>query len=87
MRHETQRKPDTRLLGFTFVQPNLRGHSRYFSHTLLTARFSVPHPTLTDLKERVQQIGNLSVLRNLLTDAVKVESLDDFVKRLDELQP
>jgi len=53
---------------------------------VLTARFSVPSPTLTDLKERVQRIENLSILRNLLTDAVKVESLDDFVKRLDELQ-
>ena len=53
---------------------------------VLNARFPVPYPTLTDLKERVQRIENLSVLRNLLTDAVKIESLDDFVKRLDELQ-
>ena len=49
---------------------------------VLNARFSLPYPTLTNLRERVQRIENLSVLRNLLTDAVKVESLDDFVKRL-----
>ena len=53
---------------------------------VLTARFSVPSPTLTNLKERVQSIDNLSVLRSLLTDAVKVENLDDFIKRLDELK-
>jgi len=53
---------------------------------VLNARFSLPYPTLDNLRERVQRIENLSVLRNLLTDAVKVESLDDFVKRLDELQ-
>ena len=54
---------------------------------VLTARFSVPSPTLTDLKERVQRIENLSVLQRLHIDAVKVDSLDDFIKRLDELQP
>jgi len=57
------------------------------SNTLdvLTARFSVQSPALTNLKERVQRIENLSVLKRLHIDAVKVESLDDFVKRLDEL--
>ena len=54
---------------------------------VLTIRFPALHPTLTDLKERVQRIENLSVLQKLHIDAVKVESLDDFVKRLDELQP
>jgi hypothetical protein len=29
---------------------------------VLTTRFPVPHPTLTNLKERVQRIENLSVL-------------------------
>jgi len=53
---------------------------------ILTVRFSVLSPTLTDLKERIQRIENLSVLQRLHIDAVKVESLDDFVKRLDELQ-
>jgi len=53
---------------------------------VLTARFSVPSPALTDLKERVQRIENLSVLQGLHIDAVKVENLDDFIKRLDELQ-
>ena len=53
---------------------------------VLTVRFSVPSPTLTDLKERVQRIENLSVLQRLHIDAVKVDNLDDFVKRLDELQ-
>ena len=53
---------------------------------VLTTRFPVMYPTSTNLKERIQRIENLSVLRNLLTDAVKVESLDDFLKRLDELQ-
>ena len=53
---------------------------------VLTTRFSVPSPTLTDLKERVQRIENLSVLQKLHIDAVKAGSLDDFVKRLDELQ-
>ena len=52
---------------------------------VLTARFSMPSPALTSLKERVQRIENLSVLRNLLTDAARAESLDDFTKRLDEL--
>jgi len=32
---------------------------------VLTARFSVPSPTLTNLKERVQRIENLSVLQGL----------------------
>ncbi len=53
---------------------------------VLTTRFPALRPTLTDLKERVQRIENLSVLQKLHIDAVKVESLDDFVKRLDELQ-
>lgn len=57
------------------------------SNTLnvLTIRF--PARPLADLKERVQRIENLSILQRLHIDAVKVESLDDFVKRLDELQP
>ena len=56
------------------------------SNTLdvLTIRF--PARPLADLKERVQQIENLSILQKLHIDAVKVESLDDFAKRLDELQ-
>ncbi len=58
------------------------------SNTLdvLTIRFPALHPTLTDLKERVQRIENLSVLRQLHIDAVKAGSLEDFVRRLDELQ-
>jgi len=53
---------------------------------VLTTRFPALYPTLTDLKERVQQIENLSILQKLHIDAVKAGSLDDFVKRLDELQ-
>jgi hypothetical protein len=58
------------------------------SNTLdvLITRFPVPYATLTELKERIKRIEDASVLRNLLTDAVKAESLNDFVKRLDGLQ-
>ncbi len=53
---------------------------------VLNARFSVPPSTVAELTARLQQIKDLSVLRNLLTDAVKVESLDSFVQRLSQLQ-
>jgi len=58
------------------------------SNTLdaLNARFTLPYSTLAELKERIQRIEGLSVLQRLHIDAVKVKSLDDFVKRLDELQ-
>jgi hypothetical protein len=51
----------------------------------LNARFTLPYSTLAELKERIQRIEKLSVLQRLHIDAVKVKSLDDFVKRLDEL--
>ncbi len=53
---------------------------------VLNARFTVPNSTLAELNARLQRIQDLSVLRNLLTDAVKVESLDSFIQRLSQLQ-
>ena len=58
------------------------------SNTLdvLNARFTLSYTTLTNLNTRIQRIRDMSVLRSLLTDAVKAETLDDFFRRLDELQ-
>ena len=53
---------------------------------VLNARFTVPYVTLANLNTRIQQIRDMSVLRSLLTDAVKAETLDDFFRCLDELQ-
>jgi len=53
---------------------------------VLNARFTVPPSTVAELTARLQQIQDLSVLRNLLTDAVKAESLDSFIERLSQLQ-
>jgi len=89
-----KRQEEVSNMGRTIAQALIeegeqRGKLEYAqSSTLdvLTTRFLVPHPTLTNLKERVQRIENLSVLQRLHIDAVKVESLGDFLKRLDELQ-
>ncbi len=53
---------------------------------VLNVRFSVPPSTVAELTARLQRIKELSVLRNLLTDAVKAESLDSFIERLSQLQ-
>jgi len=53
---------------------------------VLNARFTLSYTTLTNLNTRIQRIRDISVLRSLLTDAVKAETLDGFLRRLDELQ-
>ena len=53
---------------------------------VLNARFTVPNSALAELNARLQRIKELSVLRNLLTEAVKAESLDSFIQRLSQLQ-
>ena len=58
------------------------------SNTLdvLNARFTLSYDTLTGLGERVKRIEEPSILHQLLIEAVKTGSLEDFVKHLDELK-
>ena len=58
------------------------------SNTLdvLNARFTLSYDTLTGLGERVKRIEEPSILHQLLIEAAKTGSLEDFVKHLDELK-